>query len=155
MFVSETYEVQDCFRVWSDTWIQGNSNRQIALNYELLSSFKINWKSRTTNYAQLIVGKTYGTLDYIINHTISNNKSSFQLLKRVNSSSVQTVISSSGDYSSSSTYDIEYRYNNGQHTLLVDDVQVWSVTDTSVEIAQLLYLSIRSTTLSNLKIKPL
>lgn len=155
ILLQETYEVEDTWKYWTNTWTQGSSNRQIPLNLALPSSFKINWKSKTTSYAQVILGKTYGTLDYIINHNSSNNMSSFQLLKRVNSSSAQTVTATGNSYPSSQTYDLEYQYANGQHTLLVDGVQVFSVNDMSVEITELLYLSIRDATLSNIKVKPL
>ena len=61
-------------KVWSDTWTQGGSNRQVALNFALPSAFEISYKSKTTAYAQLIVGKTYGTLDYIINHNFDKEE---------------------------------------------------------------------------------
>ena len=153
--LTKIFSLEDCLKVWPDTWTQGGSNRQIALNFALPSAFEISYKTKTTSYAQLIVGKTYGTLDYILNQNSSNNMSKMELLKRVNSSSAQSVTSTGSVYPSSATYDIRYQYNNGVHTAFVNDVQAWSVTDTSVEITHLLYWSIRDATTSNLKVKPL
>lgn len=151
-FSSETYEVCDTYKYYTDTYTQGNSNRQIAIGLELPSSFRITYKSKINNssncYAQLIYGKTYGTLDYLINHNVQR----IDYLKRVNSSSVTTITSTGNNYPVNTTYEFDYQYENGVHTLLVDNVQVFSVTDTSVEIANLLYWSLRNATVSDLKI---